>query len=362
MRILDRYLIRSFIVPFLTCLVLFGFIVLVIDLFNRLEEILKYSIPLSALYRYYSAFWPITFVETSPMALLLASLYSLGILNKRHEVRAMRASGLSLLQILGPYLFVGLLVTVVSFLINETIVPKAIQQLVALDENLGPPQTKQKVVLENIALLGRDSRLYYASVYNTQKKELKDLVILEDDAAYRPVSKTWAKKAFWADAHWILLDGFKTRLDPQGKLLEEPHYFKKERMESIVRPEDFLKTKRQTEMMTYQELKNYLHRLEKRASPSVVKRLRVDLYRKIAYPFSNLVILLMGFPFVLVERRRSGALLGIGISIALSFVFYTAFAIGSALGKGGILPPLLSVWMANLTFGVVGLILLRRVT
>ena len=361
MKILDRYLIRSFVVPFLLCLIFFSFIAMVIDLFNRLEEILKYAIPLSVLYRYYGAFGPITFVETSPMALLLAALYSLGLLNKRHEIRAMRSSGLSLLQIVGPYLFIGFLVVVVSFIVNETVVPKAVEQLVVLEDHLGPPKTKQKLVLENVALLGRDNRLYYASVYDTRKKELKDLVILEDDAAYRPVSKTWAKRAFWADAHWILLNGFKTPLDPQGRLSGEPHYFKKERLEGLVRPEDFLKTKRQTETMTYQELKNYLHRLEKKASASVIKRLQVDLYRKIAYPFSNLVILLIGFPFILVERRKAGALLGIGIAIALSFAFYTAFAIGSALGKGGILPPLLSVWLANIIFATAGLVLLRRV-
>ena len=361
MRILDRYLIRSFVVPFLLCLIFFNLIVMVIDLFSRLDEILKYAIPPFLLLKYYGAFCPISFVETSPMALLLAALYSVGILNKRHEIRAMRSSGLSLSQILGPYFFVGFLVTVASFIVNDTAVPKAIEQVVVLEENLNTPKAKQNAVLENVSVFGRDNRLYYASSYHARKKELKDLVILEDDAAYHPVSKTWAKRAFWVQDHWLLLEGFKTSLDAQGKLVGEPHYFKKEPLEAAIRPEEFLKTKRQTEAMSYQELRNHLRRLKKKASPSVIRRLQVDLYRKIAYPFSNLIILFMGLPFVLKERRKTGALLGIAISLALSFSFYTAFAIGSALGKGGILPPIVSVWMANILFGVVGLFLLQRV-
>jgi len=193
-RILDRYLMRSFVFPFFACVLLFSFIFIVIDLFSHLDEILKYAVPPAVLLPYYGAFCPITFVETSPMALLLAALYSLGLLNKRHEIRAMRASGLSLFHILGPYLFVGLLAAVGSFLVNETVVPKVVGRVALLEERFGPPKSGQKDVLEHIALFGKDNRLYYASRYHPQKKELKDLVILEDDASYVPVSKTWAKR------------------------------------------------------------------------------------------------------------------------------------------------------------------------
>ena len=187
------------------------------------------------------------------------------------------------------------------------------------------------------------------------------MVILEDTPSYVPVSKTWARRALWAETHWILLDGFETRLDPQGKLVGEPRYFKKQTIPPSVRPEDFLKTKMQMGTMGYQQLLTQFQRLKTRASPSVLRRIEVDLHRKIAYPASNVVVLLVGIPFVLTERRRAGALLGIAISLALSFAFYAVSAFGTALGKGGLLPPLLSVWLANLIFGAVGLFLLRRV-
>ncbi len=112
--------------------------------------------------------------------------------------------------------------------------------------------------------------------------------------------------------------------------------------------------------MNLRELRAALKRLKGKTSPSVLRRNQVELHKKIAYPFTNLVILLIGFPFVFRERRAVGMLRGIGISAALCFIFYVTFVISSNLGVQGVLPPPVAVWAANVIFGTVGLILLWR--
>ena len=365
MKILDRYLARSFLIPFAICILTFSSIAIVIDLFNRLDEILKFRPPLPLLLNFYLNFIPFTFVQASPVALLAACLYSVGLLNKHHELTAMRASGVSLKHIFGPYLFLGGLVGSFSFMMNETIVPAAMAKMSFIkEEKLGGRKSSKETVLKNVALFTERRDLYYAASLDTKRKILSHLVIFRENEARLPVLKIQAQEARFAGDGWILSRGSKYELDTDGKLVKEPIFFTKERFLTSVTPNDFINAKRQGERMNLKGLRASLKKLERlkgKASSAMLRRLRVEFHKKIAYPFTNLVVLLIGFPFIFRERRAAGMLRGIGISAALFFFFYTTFVILSNLGSQGVLPPWLAVWGANLLFGTVGMILLWRI-
>ncbi|MBI4436121.1 MAG: LptF/LptG family permease [Candidatus Omnitrophica bacterium] len=359
MKILDRYLGKAFFVPFMICILTFSSVAIVIDLFNRLDEILKLHTPLTTLLVFYLHFIPFTFVQTSPIAVLVACLYSVGLLNKHHELTAMRASGLSLARILSPLLFLGLLVGAVSFVVNETVVPSAMVKLTAIkEEKLEVGKTSKGKVLKNVALFAEEGDLYYATTFEPKKKLLRDLVILRDNEQHIPILKIQAREARWAEGSWILSRGSKYRLDLHGKIIGEPILFIKERFPSSAKPEEFLKARLRTEMMNTRELRAYLKKLKGKAAPSVIRRIMVELHQKIAFPFVNVVTILIGFPFVFREKRGTGILRGVGISGVLSFTFYASFIITSNLGTQGILLPWLSVWITHFVFGAAGILLL----
>ena len=91
----------------------------------------------------------------------------------------------------------------------------------------------------------------------------------------------------------------------------------------------------------------------------ITNKLLVDLYNKVSFPLISLVIVLAGIPFAMTSRR-GGALLGVGISIAISLIYYGIIAISIALGKGGIIPPLVASWSANFIFASLGLYFVSR--
>src|SRR3990167_10222935 len=72
---------------------------------------------------YYLNLVPFIFVQTAPIAVLVAIMYSLGIFNKNNEILAMRSSGISLFDILTPLIITGLLISVAAFLLNDMVVP-----------------------------------------------------------------------------------------------------------------------------------------------------------------------------------------------------------------------------------------------
>ena len=75
MRILDRYTVRQLVPAWIWCLLVFLFLSCLIDLFEHLDEILRYHISLATLAKYYLNFVPFVFVRASPLALLMASAF-----------------------------------------------------------------------------------------------------------------------------------------------------------------------------------------------------------------------------------------------------------------------------------------------
>src|SRR5262245_44780893 len=119
MRILDRYLLREFLLYL--ALGLLGFIVIfiVVDLIEKMDVFLDHRAPWVLVAQYFVNLTPDVIVKMLPVALLLATFLALGQLNKFGELTAMRAGGLSLLRILSPVLAVASACVGLSLLFGE---------------------------------------------------------------------------------------------------------------------------------------------------------------------------------------------------------------------------------------------------
>jgi lipopolysaccharide export LptBFGC system permease protein LptF len=82
------------------------------------------------------------------------------------------------------------------------------------------------------------------------------------------------------------------------------------------------------------------------ASGLNVVDLAVELHRKLAFPFVTLVMTLLAVPFGVSTGRR-GALYAIGLGIVLAISYWIVMSLFVALGKSGLLPPLLAAWTPN---------------
>src|SRR5438046_10260646 len=102
MRILDRYLLREFLVYL--ALGLLGFIVIfvVVDLIEKMDVFLDHKAPWPLVAQYFVNLAPDVMVKMLPVALLLATFLSLGQLHKFGELNAMRPSALDAASDLDP--------------------------------------------------------------------------------------------------------------------------------------------------------------------------------------------------------------------------------------------------------------------
>ena len=132
MRILDRYILKSVLGIFFSCVFLFLFLYVVIDLLSNLEDLIKQRPPLILLIQYYLYNLPIMLAQVTPFSCLLSTLYAFGKLNHENEIIAMRSSGLSILQMTKTVIIFGFLVSLIIFWLGDRINPRFLARAMKL--------------------------------------------------------------------------------------------------------------------------------------------------------------------------------------------------------------------------------------
>jgi len=358
MKILDKYITRGFIWPFIYCLFLFLFLFVIGDIFARLDVIVKQGMPFNIIREYYLAMLPYIFVQTAPFAVLLATVFLLGNLNRHNEIVAMRASGVNTLRIIAPLLLIGIAISLGVFLANDKLVPQSsvtsnmIQQLY-LDRN----KENRNQRLENITIFGKEGRLFYARTYDVKNKVLEDIVLLEHDKDQVLKRKISAARMEWTGDKWRFINADVFRFDKEGNVLGKPAVFRTPKiLQFNERPEDLLKQQTQPEFMNYAQLREYIRLLDLE-SKSTAKKMLVELDYKLSLPFASIVVMLIGIPFAL-SNKRSRTMASMGITLAIALTYYAANATFLALGKGGFIPPIVGAWAANVLFAGFGIYLI----
>lgn len=362
MKLLERYLVTAFAGPFAWCLTAFTLLYVVVDLFGHLDEIIRSKVSLSILVQYYGASFPQIFVQVVPFAILLGTIYALSTLSRHNEIIAMRSSGISLARIIAPFLVVGVIASAIAFFVNDRIVPDALWVTETIkQERLEPPRAggRRSPIMTNVTFYGVGNRLCYASAFDVGAHRLQDVTILEHDTEQKPLTKLVARQGRWQGETWLFTDCTQHRLDPWGQIIGLPVHLKELRVDLGQNPDDIIRGQSRIEYMRVADLRQYIGNL-RGAGSALIGRLLVELHYRIAQSASSLVVIFLGMPFAL-RMGRSGALLGLGVSLLIGFVYYGLQAVILALGKGGFLPPLMAAWGANLLFAGIGVGLLWRV-
>ena len=118
MKVLDRYLTRELAVPIFYCSISLVFLILIADLFDNLDQLLRYRVGFQTILTYYLALVPYAFSQTIAWAAWLGTLFLLANLGFHNETIAMKTAGIKIVTIIKPVIFLGFLLGVATFLIN----------------------------------------------------------------------------------------------------------------------------------------------------------------------------------------------------------------------------------------------------
>ncbi|MCF6213564.1 MAG: LptF/LptG family permease [Flavobacteriaceae bacterium] len=179
MKIIDKYIIKSFLSPFLTTFLVILFVLVMQTLWLRFDQIAGKGIEIGVILKFLGYLSLMMVPQAFPIAILLSSIMTMGKFAENYELAALKASGISLKRIMRPLIFLALLFSGINFLFLNNIFPKAAFK----SKNLLVNMQKKKPALALIA--GRFNSdipgylIRFDEKYGKEKNELKNVLIYD---------------------------------------------------------------------------------------------------------------------------------------------------------------------------------------
>jgi len=355
--ILDRYLIRRYL--FIGVLIFASLISIsvIVTLFDRIGNIYEHHKPLSMLLTYIRYRIPEFIHFSLPVTALMSVLLTLGLFTKSNEITAMKACGISVYRVVAPLIVLAVLVGGLAFHIQENILPRSNKKAEEAWNRINDV-TPRTYSYENRrwVLSKNGDRFYHYSYFDPKTSTFNRLSIFDlDFSRWTIARRIFAEKAVLKGSSLSLENGWIREFagDTQVK-------FEKRTAADLPLAEGeslFLEEGREPGLMTYGELRRHIQDVGNMGFDTA--HFRVDLGAKVSFPFVALIMTLLGIPFAFSMGKR-GALVGIGIGLSVSIVYWVAIGIFLSLGYVGFLNAFLAAWGPNLIFGLIGLSLLFR--
>jgi len=353
--ILDRYIIRKYLVIFSLIFLALLWITIIVTFFERIDNIYEHEKSIVLLLNFILHSIPEFVHYILPITGLTATLLCLGFLTKSNEITAMKACGISLYRIVLPVILLGCVASFTSFYLQENVLPYANKKAEAIWNKINDVPPRSYGYLDKRWVLSRDKdRIYYYNYFDPVNSVFSQLSIYDVDlAAWSFKKRIYSEKA--------TLRGFKLSLkdcwyrDFEGGL--PVRFEQKDEMRMIVveGKNYFLKKRKEPDQMSYGELREYIADIEERGFET--QRFEVALNYKISFPLAALIMTLIGIPFAFSMGKR-GTLVGIGLSVVIAMVYWGMIAVFRGLGNADYLNAYLAAWGPNLIFGLLGVYLI----
>ncbi len=361
MKILHKYFLKEFLLSFFWGLVLFCSIFLISEFFFRLTDFIKYKATFGFILKYLFIHVPLWIRDTTPIAVLLGIVFTLNRFNKFGETIAIKSCGINLQKIFVPVFFVVFIFVVLGVYLNMEIVPGVFNNAYNLREIVLRKRERQKQqIYKNLTYKLSNSEQITIGSFVLDTKTLFNVIIDTLSRDHTLIEQIKAEKMVFTDGKWKLENVIKRKFDNTGKELLFERKYNTLMLDILRKPEDFIPSLKEIDMMTTIELKEEIEKLKRNGEP--YEKELVAYYMRFSYPFSSIIVLFIGIPFALGLSGKYVKLRGIGYVLVISFFYWSLLSIGRALAETGLLPPFLGAWFSNIIFLIVGLVLFRNLT
>jgi len=350
--IIDKYLFKQIIKPYLIGVAIITVIMLSNFLFQLTDLIILKNIPVLRVIEVLLYQLPDIIVQTFPMAVLFAIMTGLGKLSRQNEFTALRMGGISVYRLIVPLIVFGLLISGFTFFLNEQVVPWSNHKANNIIRGSILSETAPNI-RENVFFEGPQNRLFYVNEYKKEENILKDIIIYNTDSNSDFPQIITAKEGVIDNKKWVLNNGYIHDYDNDGYLNVESQFGKME-IEIAEDVKNFFGEQRTPSEMSREELKKEIDLFQD--SGINVDSLLIEYHLKLAMAFTPLIFVLVGAPLSLVNKESRA--MNIILIIITIFAYYLILSLSRSFAKNGMINPLLAAWIPNVFFTIIGIILL----
>ena len=372
MRTIHTYIMRDYLITFALTILVFTF-VMSLGAVVKAIELISRGVSDALIFKVFLWNIPYTMTFSIPISALTTVLLMYGRLSMDGEITAMRASGISLWQVISSSVVVSVLLSCACIFINNRLAPDSHYARREVVSNLG--------IIDPVTLIEegefiRDFPGLLLFVGKKNENKIKDVVVYELDQGKvkRYVRAKHGEIRPQDDNRIIMINLFDVRIDQPDP--EDPmnpalsHYVTADKYPVKL---DFSKMindgklrKKVSDMRFSEIVRNVktVRELYPEMDEGDLQKQRMNLLvagnKRFALAFSCFSFTLLGIPLGMKSKRKESSI-GIAISIGLVFVFYLFIIIADSLVEHPGMHPELIVWIPVIVAEVVGIIMLRRI-
>jgi len=356
LRIIDRYIVRKFLGTFFFSLVLILTIAVVFDFAEKVDNFMEKSAPVKAIiFDYYLNFIPYFATLFSPLFVFISVIFFTSKMAANTEIIAILNSGMSFRRMMWPYFISSLFIAIFTFMLTNFVIPKANLHRIDFEDKYYRSSSRRVPVM-NIHRQVFKNVLIYMESFNPISQSGRNFTIEKFDDSGRLESKLNGNMVRYdtTTSKWVVINyhlrviGEKEDLITSGDRIDTA---------LTIYPSDFSRSPGFVGTMTYNELNDYINQLKLQGSDELNLFL-IEKHRRIANPFAVFILTLIGVS--LSSRKvRGGIGMNIGIGLGLSFSYILFLQFSSQFSLKGNLGPMLAMWIPNMLYTVIALVLYK---
>lgn len=366
--IMDVYLVRELITPFLFSVGMFSSLgVAIATLSDLANKIVESDLPILAAIEVFFLKVPEYIAYALPISVLLSTLMTYSRLNKDSELIALQSIGVSLYRLITPALILSFLITGITFIFNELIVPQAnYKATTILVDTINEPrqfllrkdifypeyvQLKQENGQQNKYL----KTLFYAQKFNGKEMEYLTILDTKKEGLNQVIV---SEKGTWnpQDQVWDLFNGVIYDV-AENPFEAESHVFEKKQISFPKTPLELASKSRDPYEMNIVQSQEYINLLKLLGDEKTLLMFEVRTAQKISFPFVCLIFGLVGSTLG-VRGNNNNKATSFGLSVLIVFSYYLVSFIIGGFGLIGVISPVMAAWIPNLCGLAIGFYLL----
>lgn len=361
MKILKSYFLKEFVGALLLAVGVLTFVMILGNLVKIADLVIRKGVDIYSVTKLFLFMMPALLTYTLPIAALAGVLLSLGRLSSDNEIIAIRASGINLFSMISPLLVFGAILSLVLVVFNDTLIPYTHY---ASRKTLTEVGIKNPTAALEPGVFINSFRNYVLFIYQIEDNKLINVRIYEPQGEGKPTRTIVAKRGEFIvipESNAIklkLVDGTSDEIDPQDPANFYKLNFRNYFMTLNMDQEQIAgKINKKPKDMNMRELRGEIGKLRNEGiDPSP---LIIQMNQNLSLAASCLVFIFLGCPLAIITRRREKSI-NLGIASMVIGVYYVMLISSKGLSLQGLLSPHIAMWIPNILFGALGVILTYR--
>ena len=361
-RILYRYILKEIGLVFGISLVTFTFILLVAKIFTFTDLIVNKGVSPVVLVNLIAYKLPYFFVFTFPMSTLMATLITFLRLSHDYEITALKASGVSLTQLLPPVLTLSLFAHLATTFMAVYLMPEGNRAFKGLVHDL----THEKAyvgITPRLFIDDFDGLVLYVNSVDTSGRYLENIFIADErdpELSHAIIAK---KGVVLGHSHTkglaLRLNSGEIHYDSKDLKSTDTVQFSTYEL-SWEPPKSTGSSKKQDVGESEMHIKELWREIQTTEAKSMKYNMLVmELHEKFSIPFSCLILGFVGLT-IAVHSKAHGFAAGVTMALGVFFIYYVLLSAAKSLGESGAVPPAMGLWMPNILLGALSLIMFVR--